>query len=82
MRRRRPQRPEPPDALLRFPAARVDLVAPAARVRVEQEERPVLFGEPQERGRERDVLHHVGEVAGVEGVAVLHASPSQSRGRR
>ena len=51
-------------------------------MRVEQEERPVLLREPQERRDERDVLHHVGEVAGVKGVTVLHASPSQSRGRR
>ena len=63
------------------PPGAADLVAPAARVRVEEEERPVLFREPQQRRDERDVLHHVGEVAGVEGVPVFHASPSQSRGR-
>ena len=73
---------QPADAVLRFAAARAELVAAATRMRVEQEERAVLFREPQERGDERDVLRHVGEVAGMKGVPVLHASPSQSRGRR
>ena len=72
---------EPMDAAARFGGA-ADLVAAAPRMRVEDEERPLFFREPHENGRERDVLHHVGEIPGVEGVAVLHASPSQSRGRR
>jgi len=62
-------------------AAAIELVAAAARVRVEHEKRAVLRREPHERRDEGDVLRHVGEVAGVEGVPVLHASPSQSRGR-
>ncbi len=63
------------------PPGPADLVAAASRVGVEQEQRPVLLREPQQRRDERHVLHHVGEVAGVERVTVLHASPSQSRGR-
>ena len=82
MRGRRPRRFEPRDALPGFSAASGDAVAAAAGVRVEQEEWPVLFGESQQRSNECDMLHHVGEVAGVKDVTVLHDSPSQSRGRR
>ena len=73
---------EPADAVLRFAASRTDLVAAASCMRVEQEERAVFLREPQERGDERNMLRHVGEIAGMKSVPVFHASPSQSRGRR
>ncbi len=81
MRRRGAQSRQPADAMRGFPARPADFIASTARVRVEEKKRPVLLREPQQRRNERDVLHHVGEVAGVERVTVLHASPSQSRGR-
>ena len=48
------------------------VVAAATRVRVEEEERRGLLLEMLDEHHEHHVLQHVREVAGVEGVAVVH----------
>jgi hypothetical protein len=81
VRSRRAGAGEAPHAARRLAPGALDVVAASTGVRVEQEERPVLLREAQQRRDQRDVLGHVGEIAGVERVSVFHASPSQSRGR-
>ena len=67
---------EPVDAAAPFlrPLGRVGakVVEPGAGMRVDRPERRRLELKMDEDARQDDVLHHVGEVAGVEGVAIVH----------
>ena len=50
----------------------VEIVAPGAGVGVDEAQRRFLAHEQHEEARQHDVLEHVGEIAGVESVAVVH----------
>ena len=69
---------EPVDAAAPFlrPLGRVgaEVVEPGAGMGVDRPERRRLDPKMDEDARQDDVLHHVGEVAGVEGVAIVHES--------
>ncbi len=53
-------------------SALVEVVAPRARMRVDEAERRGLPLEIDEDARENRVLDDIGEIAGVEGVTVVH----------
>jgi hypothetical protein len=55
-------------------------VAAGTAVGVEHEERAVLALEAVDQGQLHDVLEHIGVVAGMEGVAIVHGR--QCTGRR
>ena len=67
---------QPPDAGLVLAAALrlrlAQIVDAAAGVRVEEQEWGGLLLQVLDEHHEHDVLEHVREVAGVEGVAVVH----------
>ena len=50
----------------------VEIVAPRARMGVDEAERGFLAGEIGEQTRQERVLENVGEIAGVEDVAIVH----------
>src|SRR5208337_2329530 len=62
---------------LRLGAGKV--VAAGAGARVDEAERRILAGEIDEDARQDRVLEHVGETAGVEGVAVVHGVDLSAR---
>ena len=68
----------PPDAVAPFAGLAgfhiVERVAAASRVRVEMAQRLFLRGHRVQHRQQDRVLEHVREVAGMEGVAVIHAS--------
>src|SRR5579875_510236 len=52
-----------------------EIVAADACVRIDEAQRARLLDQVVEDTREQGVLHHVGEVAGVERMAVVHERP-------
>ena len=74
------------DALAPFARARGlvagQIVAPDAGVRVEIAQRRVLAHQVREDARQHRVLEDVGEIAGVEGVAVIHDARRSSASAR
>src|SRR5262249_11807723 len=57
---------------------RAQVIATLAGVRVDVAERRVLLAQLLDQRDEHGVLDHVGDTAGVEGVAGVHGAPSAS----
>lgn len=57
----------------------LQIVEPDPRMGIEDAERRRLLAQMREDQHEHDVLHDVGEIAGMEGVAVVHGRSRMGR---